>query len=119
MFADVKAELDRQICSEEAKVSELQKTLEKQNIDAINDRRQIEVLEEEKDILEEERGILEEERDFAESELHRLRDINERLEERLRKGEKIVAAAKAVVRGSWKEFGARMDELAEAVKRDD
>lgn len=85
-------------------MAELQKTAAEQNADAINDRNEIE--------------ILKEERDYAEGELYKLRDINEKLEERLARSEKIAGAAKAVVRASWKEFGARMDELTEAVKHD-
>ncbi|EME85609.1 uncharacterized protein MYCFIDRAFT_171507 [Pseudocercospora fijiensis CIRAD86] len=87
IFDKLKAELNRQILEEKERISELQKRLARLDVDAMNDRREIQILGEER-------------------------------EERVERSESIAAAAKAVVRASWREFGARMDELTEVVEND-
>lgn len=104
MFADLKTHMNQELEAEKAKVQSLEAELAKQQAEL--------------SIKSDEAWRLRQERDGAKNELALSQSVRLNLRERLRQSERIATAAKNVVGAAWKDFGARMDELATAVKSD-
>lgn len=94
--------MNQQLEAEKAKVKSLKAEMAKQEYDLI--------------AKGSEARRLRKERDAAKNELALERNANRKLKDRLKRSDRIATAAKNVVGAAWKDFGARMDELATAVK---